>query len=92
MSGKVFLIQICTVIYGKNYDEIRDKATQAISSGANLVEIRLDLCSNILELDNIPDLPVPIVLTNRSKSEGGKAENNTTQLFSDVTLLESDFD
>ncbi len=84
-------MKICTVIFGKTPSKLESLGHIAHTEGANLLEIRLDLCHPDLQFSQLHILPLPTVITNRSKEEGGYAPKGTAKHDID-TFLKSGFD
>jgi len=69
--------RIVVTTYGQSVEEILDNAREAKSYGADVVEIRFDLSAafDITQLMTLREsLPLPAIVTLRSRREGGQCE------------------
>lgn len=62
---------VCASVVAQSSSEAKSLADSAIAKGANLVEIRLDALKLAPDWDELAKIGAPIILTNRSKKEGG---------------------
>lgn len=71
------MAKIVVPIFGQTLYTVVGQALDAKSAGADMLELRLDLCAAVMAdcqalIDAIPGLGLPVIATNRSKAEGGK--------------------
>ncbi len=80
---------LCIVIKGPTIEEVNEQIKQAIPL-ADLLELRLDLFKEI-SLSQIKtlctDLPIPVLFTLRSSSQGGLSCLNAQERISQLSLL-----
>ena len=62
---------VCASIIGKNLGTMRNDLKEAIKSGADIVELRLDKLENISEWTSLLEFDVPKIVTVRLEKEGG---------------------
>ncbi|MEM2251238.1 MAG: type I 3-dehydroquinate dehydratase [Candidatus Hadarchaeales archaeon] len=63
---------VCASVVAQSSVEAKSLADSAIARGANLVEIRLDAFKLAPDWDELGKINAPVILTNRSKKEGGR--------------------
>ena len=93
MDDMKTVAQIVVPIFGQDLDSIVGQALDAKSAGADILELRLDLCAAVMaDLDSlinaISGFSLPVIATNRSKQEGGKSPQNDAERI--ATLLAAD--
>lgn len=63
---------VCASVVAQTSSEARSLAESAIAKGADLIEIRLDMLKLAPDWEELAKINVPVILTNRSRKEGGK--------------------
>lgn len=67
---------ICASLIGKKLTDLEKGSKKALEKDADLVELRLDKLENSYDLDDLPTLDLPSIVTNRSEDEGGYFEGS----------------
>ena len=62
---------LCVAIFVESIEQAKRQAVLAAESGADMVELRLDLMTEFMP---IPDMPLPYIVTCRPPADGGESE------------------
>lgn len=84
--------QLCVTVTGSTMAELRERRDKVV--GADLIELRLDTVSDPSAAGALEGRRLPVIVTCRSKSEGGRfegSEDERWRILSDAQKLGADY-
>lgn len=70
---------ICCSVIGKDVETLENLSSEAIDANIDILEVRLDKLKDFSDLRFLYDIDLPIILTNRTREEGGYFKGKETE-------------